>query len=276
MNPHQTYKSSITELFAGLWRNRQLILQLTRREVAGRYRGSFMGLAWSVFNPLFMLLVYTFVFTVAFKARWGGSADTSGLHFAFMLFAGLIVFGLFAECLGRAPGLILAHANYVRKVVFPLEILPWVALGSALFHALISMGVLLVAQVALQRHLPWTCIYFPLLWLPLMLGTLGCVWFLASLGVFVRDVGQLVGVFTAALMFLSPVFYPLTVMPERARFWLSLNPLAFIIEQSRGVLIEGAAPDWGGWLVATGVGLLGAWLGFWWFQKTRRGFADVL
>lgn len=276
MNPHQTYKTSVAEMFACLWRNRHLVLQLTRREVVGRYRGSFMGLAWSFFNPLFMLLVYTFVFTVAFKAHWGGSADTSGLHFAFMLFAGLIVFGLFAECLGRAPGLVLANANYVRKVVFPLEVLPWVALGSALFHALVSLSVLFAAQLVFRQHLPWTCLFFPVLWLPLILGTMGCVWFLASLGVFVRDVGQLVGVFTAALMFLSPVFYPLTVLPEKIRFWMGLNPLAFLLEQSRGVLVAGLLPDWYGWCLALGIGLLVAWLGFWWFQKTRRGFADVI
>ncbi len=276
MNPHQTFKTSVAELFAGLWRNRQLILQLTRREVVGRYRGSFLGLAWSFFNPLFMLVVYTFVFTVAFKAHWSGSADTSGLYFAFMLFAGLIVFGLFAECIGRAPGLVLAHANYVRKVVFPLEVLPWVTLGSALFHALISTSVLLVVQVVFHQHLPWTCVFFPVIWLPLIMGTMGCAWFLASLGVFVRDVGQLIGVFTAALMFLSPVFYPLTVLPEKIRFWMSLNPLAFLIEQNRKVLVEGATPDWCGWLLALGVGMLAAWLGFWWFQRTRRGFADVI
>jgi lipopolysaccharide transport system permease protein len=275
MNPYQTCKTSVTEMLASLWRNRQLITQLTRREIAGRYRGSLLGAAWALFNPLFMLLVYTLVFTLAFKARWN-DADASGVHFAFMLFAGLIVFGLFAECLGRAPGLLLAHANYVRKVVFPLEILPWVVLGSALFHALLSLGVLLAAQLALRQQLPWTCVFFPALWLPLILGTMGCIWFLAALGVFVRDVGQAVGVFTAALMFLSPVFYPLTVLPEPARFWLRLNPLTFLIEQSRAVLITGALPDWRGWLLACGGGLLGAWLGFWWFQKTRRGFADVL
>jgi lipopolysaccharide transport system permease protein len=143
MNPHQAPSPTPAAMFASLWRNRQLIWQMTRREVVGRYRGSVLGLAWSFFNPVLMLIVYTFVFSVVFKARWNVSGDESKTDFAIILFTGMIVFNLFAEIVNRAPGLIIYNVNYVKKVVFPLEILSWVALGSVLFHSLVSLFVLL-------------------------------------------------------------------------------------------------------------------------------------
>src|SRR5258706_4897572 len=145
MNPHHAHPSNVIELFASQWRNRQLIIQLTKREVLGRYRGSVMGLAWSFFNPLLMLAVYTFVFSVVFKARWGNGGEDK-INFAMILFVGLIVYGLFAECINRAPSLIVSNANYVKKVVFPLEFLPSVAIGSALFRAAIMLLVLIASQ----------------------------------------------------------------------------------------------------------------------------------
>src|SRR6266513_1322967 len=161
MNPHRAYRASIFELFASQWRNRQLIIQLTKRDVVGRYRGSIMGLAWSFFNPLLMLTVYTFVFSVVFESRWGTVGENK-INFAIILFAGLIVYGLFAECINRAPSLILSNPNYVKKVVFPLEILPCVAIGSALFHAGVSLTVLLAAQLLVNQRLPWTVVVFPI------------------------------------------------------------------------------------------------------------------
>lgn len=274
-NPHAAQPTSLVALAKSLWRNRQLIVQMTRREVVGRYRGSVMGLAWSFFNPILMLAVYTFVFSVVFKARWG-TGDESQTGFAIVLFVGLIVYNLFAEMANRAPGLILSNVNYVKKVIFPLEILPVVGLGAALFHSLISLGVLLVAILLTNGSLAWTAIFFPLIILPLLIATLGVAWFLASLGVFVRDAGQTVGIFTTVLMFISPVLYPITALPENVRIWLMLNPLTFVIEQSRAVLIFGNHPDWVGLVIYTGVSLLVAWAGYWWFQKTRKGFADVL
>src|SRR5260370_37691135 len=169
---NQPYPASPRALFASLWDNRELIVQLTRREVLSRYRGSILGLAWSFFNPLLMLVVYTFVFSVVFKARWG-SGDESKADFAIVLFAGLIIHGLFAECVNRAPGLILANVNYVKKVVFPLEILPWVAAGSALFHACISVLVLVAAQLLLNQTLACTVAFLPIVFIPLLLGTVG-------------------------------------------------------------------------------------------------------
>ena len=263
-------------MFTSLWRNRQLIWQMTRRDVVGRYRGSVIGLAWSFFNPVLMLIVYTFVFSVVFKARWNVGGDESRTDFAIILFTGMIVFNLFAEMVNRAPGLIISNVNYVKKVVFPLEILSWVTLGSVLFHSLVSLFVLLLAQFILNQSLPWTIVLFPLVLLPLILSSLGATWFLAAIGVFVRDVGQITGVVTTILMFLSAVFYPLSALPERYQNLLKLNPLVLIITESRNVLIYGSLPEWFSLGIASFVGFIIAAAGFWWFQKTRKGFADVL
>jgi lipopolysaccharide transport system permease protein len=276
MNPHQLPRASIGELFASLWRNRQLILQMTKREVIGRYRGSVLGLAWSFFNPLLMLSVYTFVFSVVFKARWAANGGEDKASFAIFLFVGMIVHGLFAECVNRAPGLILSNVNYVKKVVFPLEILPAVAMGSALFHAGISLVVLLAVRLVVNQQLAWTAVFAPLIFLPLCLVTMGVAWFLSAIGVYLRDVNQTIGIFTTVLLFLSPVFYPATALPAEYQIWLRLNPLTFIIEESRNVLVSARLPDWSSWIGFFLVSMAGAWMGFWWFQKSRKGFADVL
>ena len=262
-------------VFGSAWLHRDLIWQMTRREVVGRYRGSAMGLLWSFFNPVFMLSVYTFVFSEVFKARWGTGGE-SKTEFALILFAGMIVHGLFAECINRAPGLILSNVNYVKKVVFPLEILPWVALGSALFHAAVSICVLILFFVLSQHVLHWTVVFLALVWLPYLLVLMGLAWFLAATGVYLRDVAQTTGLLTTVAMFLSPVFYPITALPEPYRIFLHLNPLTFIIEQTRAVLIWGKLPDWTGLAIYLAAGLAAAWAGLFWFQKARKGFADVL
>lgn len=260
-----------------LVRNRQLVGRLTWREIIGRYKGSTIGLAWSFLNPLLMLAVYTFVFSVVFKNRWGtGDAGQSRTLFALLLFTGMIVHGFFAEVVNRAPLLILANVNYVKRVVFPLEILPVVSLGGALFHSLVSLGVLVIAFGLFNGYIHWTVVFLPLVFAPLVIMCMGLGWALASLGVFVRDVGQTTGLFTTIMLFLSPVFYPVTSLPERMRFWMMLNPLTFIIEQSREVLIYGRLPDFTGLLAYSLGALCFAWAGFVWFQLTRKGFADVL
>lgn len=271
----QQFSTSPKEISASLWRNRQLILASTKREVVGRYRGSVMGIAWSFFNPVLMLVAYTFVFSVVFKARWGIAGEESKASFAIILFVGMIVHGLFAECVNRAPGLILSNVNYVKKVVFPLEILPWVAMGSALFHAMISLAVLLIAQLIVNFSLPWTAVFFPLVILPLLIATMGFAWMLSAIGVFVRDIAQTTGIITTVLLFVSPVFYPVSALPKEYQGWLLLNPLTFVIEEARNVLIWGRMLDWAGWGLSFIVGLTIAWVGFWWFQKTRKGVVDV-
>jgi len=274
INPHAAQPTSLVSLVQSLWRNRQLIVQMTKREVVGRYKGSVMGLAWSFFNPVFMLVVYTFVFSVIFKSRWGG--DESRTLFALVLFVGMIVLGLFSEVVNRAPSIILANVNYVKKVVFPIEILPVIAMGAALFHTLISLSVLLIAFILFNGFLHWTAIFIPLILLPLVIVTLGISWMLAAIGVFLRDVSQTIGLITTVLMFLSPVFYPVTAVPERFRPFIMANPLTFIIEQAREVVIWGRLPNWIGLCVYTILATMLAWAGYYLFQKTRKGFSDVL
>jgi len=276
MNPHQQRPASPLEIARSFWRNRELIWQLTRRQVIGRYRGSLMGLAWSFFNPILMLVVFTFVFSVVFKARWGIGPDEGRTDFAIILFIGIIIHGLFAECINSAPSLILSNVNYVKKVVFPIEVLPWVAMGSALFHAAASLTVWAAFYLLIYAKLQWTAVFLPLVMAPLIIGTMGIAWFLTSLGVFVRDINQVIGVLTTVLLFVSPVFYPVSALPQKFQPLLQLNPLTFIIEEARNVLIWGRSPDWRGWIIYVAVSLVIAWFGFWWFQKTRKGFADVL
>ena len=275
MNPHATASASPVGAVRSLWTNRQLIARMGQREIIGRYKGSAMGLAWSFITPLFMLAIYTFVFSVVFQARWGTSEE-SKTQFAVVLFAGLIVHTLFSDVINRAPQLVLGNVNYVKKVVFPLEILPVVQLLSATFHALVSVAVLIAAQLVFQGSLPITALLLPVVLLPFLLLTLGLAWWLASLGVFVRDVGQTISLVTSVMLFMSPVFFPVQSLPPALQPWMHLNPLTFVIEQVREVVVWGRLPDWQGLAVYSLASIATAWLGFAWFQKTRKGFADVL
>lgn len=276
MDAFQSPPASPAFLLRSLRRNRELVRQLAWQEIVGRYRGSMFGLAWSILTPLLMLGVYTFVFSVVFGARWGTDGEASKSQFAVILFAGLAVFNLFADCVNRAPMLVINNANYVKRVVFPLEILPVVAFGNALFHFVASMTVWLLASLALLGGVPWTAVLLPLILLPLVLGTLGVSWLLASLGVYLRDVGQTTTVVVTGLLFLSPIFYPLDAVPENVRRVVKMNPVAYVVETARGALVFGRVPDPLELALATVIGAALAWGGFWWFQKTRRGFADVL
>lgn len=275
MNPHAARSISPFTLINTLKTHRSLIYSLAKREVIGRYRGSIMGILWSFFNPVLMLIIYTFVFSVVFKARWEGGTD-SRTEFALVLFAGLMIYNLFAECINRSPGLVLGNVNYVKKVVFPLEILSIVAMGSAVFHFLISFLVWLIFYLVFFGVPQATLLLFPLLLIPFLLLILGLSWFLAALGVFLRDVSQIVGVMMTALLFLSPIFYPITALPPEYHQFLQVNPLTFVIEQARGVMIWGNGISWQGWIIYLSVATVTAWLGFAWFQKTRKGFANVL
>ena len=266
-------------IFTSLWQYRVLIKHMVLREVVSRYKGSLLGLMWSVINPILMLAVYTFFFSVVFQSRWSGAGHVgsdSKFEFAIVLYAGLLVFNLFSECISRAPSLILSNANYVKKVIFPLEVLPWVALGSALFHVLIGFGVILVFIVLAGMPLHASALLFPLVLLPLVPMIMGLCWLLSSVGVFFRDIGQIIGMALTALMFLSPIFYPTSALPESLQSLLYWNPLTFVIEQSRNVLIWGTLPDFGGLAVYSLVSLFVAWLGLLAFKAMRSGFADVL
>jgi lipopolysaccharide transport system permease protein len=259
-----------------IFRYKQLILSLTRQQIVGCYKGSLLGVLWSFFNPVFMLTVYTFVFSVVFKARWGVGVGDSKAEFALILFSGLVVFNLFADCLLRSPGLIIGNNSYVKKIVFPLEILPLVTFGAALFNAIISFVVWLVFSFFIFGVPPLTALLLPLIFVPLFLLIMGLSWFLASIGVYLRDTSQVIGIVVTALMFLTPIFYPISAIPEVYHVYIYLNPLTFIVEQLRNLLIFGEGLYWPGYFLLTTLSTLIAWLGFAWFQKTRKGFADVL
>ncbi|MER8848738.1 ABC transporter permease [Mesorhizobium australicum] len=260
--------------------NLHIIFDLIRREVAGRYRGSAFGLLWSLLNPLFMLAVYTFVFGVVMKSRWTIPDQQSATHstgeFAVILFCGLIVFQFFAEVVSLSPSLIVANVNYVKRIVFPIQILPVVSVGAALFHAAVSLLVLLVFAYVVFGTIPLTVVLAPLVFAPLMILVLGIAWVLASIGVYFRDMSQIVAPLVSAILFLSPVFFQRTVLPAWLQPWLSLNPLAIPVENFRDVVIFGVLPDWRSLGYYSCAALVVACLGYRFFQKTRRGFADVL
>lgn len=255
----------------------RLLIALVKREVEGRYRGSVLGVFWSMLTPLMMLGVYTFVFGTVFKSRWATSSSTSSqVEFAVILFVGLIVYQIFAETVNRAPGLMLANSNYVKKVVFPLEILVPVALGSALFHGMVSLAILFPFIYFVMGSVPWTTLLLPVIIFPLLLMTIGIGWFLASLGTYARDIGQFVGTITTAMMFLTPIFFPISVLPEWLHGWIALNPLTLPVEETREAVIFGRLPDFLALGQYTCLALIVFAFGFLWFQKTRKGFADVL
>lgn len=263
-------------LWRAVWGNRLLIRRLAARELAARYRGSLLGAAWMAVNPLLMLAVYTFVFTVVFKARWGTTPGGSSAEFALFLFSGMILYSVFADVVTRAPTLMLENVSYIKKVVFPLEILPVVALTTALANAAVSFAILLAFQAVVTGAPPPTLAAAPLVLLPLCLLTAGLGWFLASLGVFLRDVRQMVGVLVTILMFMSPIFYPIDMIPAEFRGILHLNPLTAVLEQSKDVLFRGRLPALSEWAALMAASAVVCWLGFAWFVKTRKGFADVV
>jgi lipopolysaccharide transport system permease protein len=263
--------------FRKIYSHRYLIIQMTKREISHRYQGSALGFLWSFLNPLLMLAVYTFVFSVVFKARWGsGGAEESRVDFAITLFSGLIVFNLFSEIVNRAPTLVLGNVNYVKKVIFPLEILPFVSVGAVLFHSFMSLLVLMSAQLIFKGYIPSTILYLPLTLLPLLVMGMGMSWFLAALTVYIRDVVHITSIFTTILMYVSAVFFPISALPENYQVIIRLNPVAVIISESRNVLAFGKTPDWNLLGLMLLIGICVAVGGYWWFQKTRKGFADVL
>lgn len=252
-----------------------LIYQMSRREIVGRYRGSMMGLFWSFASPLVMLAVYTFVFSTVFRVRWQTGADDNA-SFALNLFAGVLAHSFLSECLTRSPGLIAENTGYVKKVVFPLWIIPVVLVLAAMFHMLISLLVLVIAAGIHQQQLHPGVLALPLLLAPFALLALGASWLLAALGVYLRDLSQVLPVVSTMLLFLAPVLYPLEALPDTIRDHLYLNPLTYIIGELRAVVLGGAMPDWYALARFTAVALAVALLGWRVFRKAQPGFADVL
>lgn len=256
---------------------RHMLWQLVRRDIAGRYRGSFGGLAWSLVTPVLLLAVYLFVFGYVFNPRHAAQATEGGIaRFGLSLFCGVLVHGMFAECLVRSPGVIIGQPSYVKKIVFPLELLPLVTVGGALFHLLVGLGVLLLGVAIFGDRPGAHALLVPLAIAPLVLLCAGVAWFVAALGVYLRDIGHVTGLAATMLMFLSPVFYPVEALPADWRWLAWASPLTVPIEALRDTLLHARMPDVAGLAGYWAVALAVCWLGWQWFAKTRRGFADVL
>lgn len=270
---HQSYRHQSSS--SNIFKNRRLIISLSIRDIESKYRGSILGLFWLIFNPILMLLVYTFVFSVVFQAKWGGGSGDK-IEFALILFIGLIVYNLFSENVARSPTSIISNVNYVKKVMFPLEVIAIVNMISSLFNCAISVIILLVAYTIFYGVPHLSSGLVPFVLLPVVLWGLGIGWFLSALGVYLRDVSQVVGVFLTALMFLSPIFYPVSALPDFYQQLVQLNPLSNVIEQMRDVLFWGRGVNLFDLLLNVVVSLVVAKIGFVFFQKARKGFADVL
>ena len=257
-----------------LWRHRSLAAELVKREFQGRYQGSFGGIAWSFAQPLFLLAVYTVAFGVILKARWGFGGGPA--EYALMLFAGLIIFNAFSECLAKSPTLIVANPNLVKKVVFPLEILVWVVALTIIFHALIAIAVWLVGYALLLGVPKPTAFLFPLVLVCFFPLLLGIGWLLSALGVMVRDVSQLTALISHALLFLTPIFYSVDAAPPVLQHLLMANPLTFVVEQLRLVLFIGQMPSFRGLATYFALSCLFAWAALAAFRKLRPNFSDML
>lgn len=255
--------------------NKNLIVSLSKRDIVSKYQGSFIGLIWSFINPVLMMVIYTFVFSVVFKTRWGAGVDSKG-EFALALFIGLIFFGLFSECINRAPTLIVNNVNYVKKVVFPVETLPLVSLLTSLFQMVMNLSVWLLFYVAIVGLPTWHILWLPVIIAPFLMMVLGVSWFLSSISVYLKDIAQVVGVLTMILMYLSPIFYPISMLPDAFHVFMQLSPLTYVIEQARDCMMLGKNIAWSSLGIYTLISFIVMLLGYGWFMFTRKGFADVI
>ncbi len=251
-----------------------LILTLTRRDLATRHRGSILGIIWPILTPIVMIAIYTFIFAEIFGARFG--AKGTSIEYALYLFCGLLPWTAFQEALQNSANTIVVHTNLVKRVRFPLETLPIAQTLVAFSNQMFGLVALIVAIIAIRRELHPTILWLPVLMLPQLLLTTGAAWLLAALGVFLRDTAQTLSLVLVAWMFLTPIIYPETVVPERYRFWIAINPFTALVRNYRHVVLDGRAPDWSGLAYFATFACLVFPLGYWWFAKTRKSFADVL
>lgn len=250
---------------------------MTIRAIQERYRGSVLGAAWSFLTPIMMLLVYTFIFSTVFQTRWPGTiGDGNKLQFAILLFSGLSLYGFMSEVLLQSSNIIINHTSYVKKVVFPVIVLPIMVTMSALFNLAVSLIILIIFQVLSEHFVHLTTLYLPIIILPLVLCLLGLSWFISSLGIYLRDINQVITPIVTALLFLGPILYPMSALPEVAQKYMYLNPLSFPVEQVRDIVIWGKNPNWSGLIIYSLLSALIFIAGNMWFNKTKNGFADVL
>ena len=270
----QAHTLSLSSYFLTITRYRDLIAQLVRREFHVRFRGAILGTLWAIITPLINLLMYTFVFGIIFHSRWGD--EQSSQSFLVIVLLGMCIHGILAEALTRAPTTIISQPAYVKKVVFPLEILPIVVTVNSTFNAVITLALVLLASLMINAWIPVTALLLPLVILPFILLITGIVLFVSSIGVYIRDMSHVTGMVTTLALFLAPIFYPLSAVPEPYRVLLYLNPVTVIVENAREVALYGHEPYWSALLIYTLISCAILWLGYWWFQKSRNGFADVI
>ena len=256
--------------------HKNLIAQFTRREVYLKYKGSYLGVIWAFVQPLMLLSVYTYVFSYIFEMKWGVAAEGGRLEFAMALFVGILTFNLLGDVANAAPTLMMAHANYVKRVIFPLEILPLAKLLGVLVHSVAGILIVVVVNLVTEHTLPWTLLLLPVVWIPMSLFALGCGYLLAAFGVFIRDLGTTIGVVINMFFFLSPIFYPLEAVPSDLQVYCKLNPIAIFVEDARRVVLWNQMPDWywlsGGFVVS----LITFAAGYLIFMKSKKAFADVI
>ncbi|WP_308722766.1 ABC transporter permease [Paenibacillus polysaccharolyticus] len=263
-------------LVTTLTKNRNLIIQLTKRDILSKYKGSLLGIIWSILNPLFMLVIYTLVFGEIFQSKWGRSGTESTFVFGLILFTGMIVYNIFSEVLSRSTSIIQSNVNYVKKIIFPLEILSPILVLTALFNGLISLVILIIMSVCLGIHLSWSILLIPVVLLPLILLSTGLGWFLAAVSVFFKDANYIVTILLQVALFLSPVFYSVEIVPDYLRFIYNYNPLGILIEQMREIILWGELPNWNEWLSVTLVSLVILVAGYYFFRRLKGAFADVI
>jgi len=270
----QTARRAVWQPLWHLPRRFDLIISLTRRELAARYKGSLLGIVWAILTPLVMIAIFTFIFGSIFKAKF--SVTDSRWEYALYMFCGLLPWNAFQESLTLSSNAIVTRANLVKRVVFPLETLPVSQTLAAIANQMFGTVALLLGIVLIRRQLHATTLYLPLLLIPQFLATLGGAWLLASLGVFIRDIVQGITLFLMAWMYLTPIIYPETIVPDAYRRWINLNPFTPLVRSYRRIMLEGQMPDWWGLAYFTGFALVAFVFGYWWFARTRKNFADVV
>lgn len=270
----QTARRAVWRPLWQLPRRFDLIFSLTRRELAARYRGSVLGIIWALLTPVVMIAIFTLVFAGIFNARFGDS--NSQWDYALYLFCGLLPWSAFQESLQASSNTIVAHANLVKRVVFPLETLPVAQTLAAVANQMFGTAALVIAVGFLRHEMHATILFLPLLVIPQIVATLGGAWLVASLGVFVRDIVQGITLLLMAWMYLTPIIYPESLVPERYRTLVNLNPFTPLIRNYRRILLDGNVPDWRGLAYFAAFGLVSFLFGYWWFARTRKNFADVI
>ena len=252
----------------------ELIFSFAKRELLGRYKGSVLGIAWAVLTPVVMIAIFTFIFAGIFGARF--SSNSSHWDYALYLFCGLLPWSMFQESLQQSANTIVVNSNLVKRVVFPLEALPAAQVLAALGNQLFATIALLIASIIIRQRLELTALWLPVLLIPQLLFALGASWLIASLGVFLRDITQGITLLLMAWMYLTPIIYPESIVPDRFRAIMNLNPFTALVRSYRRIFLEGAPPDWTGLAYFTAFALVIFIFGYWWFARTRKSFADVV